>query len=145
MRERLYRSRGDRMLFGVAGGLARYLGLDPSIVRLVWALLVLAGGAGIVLYIVAAIVIPEEPVGGTHAAAPESEASTGFTTGSRVGRSGPTNAPILVGVALVAVGAWLLAERLLPGFDGRLVWPALLIVLGFVMLAGAMRGRSDQG
>ena len=52
------------MLFGVAGGMARYLDIDPSIVRIVWALLVLAGGAGFLLYIVAAIVIPEEPVGG---------------------------------------------------------------------------------
>ena len=58
MSKRLYRSRDDRMLFGVAGGMARYLDIDPSIVRIVWALLVLAGGAGFLLYIVAAIVIP---------------------------------------------------------------------------------------
>src|SRR4051812_45554412 len=62
--ERLYRSRTDRMLFGVAGGMADYLDLDPSLVRLVWALLVLAAGVGLGLYIIAAIVIPEEPVGG---------------------------------------------------------------------------------
>lgn len=59
MRERLYRSRDERMLFGVAGGMARYFGLDPAIVRLVWFLLFLAGGAGALLVIVAAIVIPE--------------------------------------------------------------------------------------
>ena len=53
------------MLFGVAGGMARFLDLDPSIVRIVWALLAIAGGAGILLYIVAAIVIPEPgPSGG---------------------------------------------------------------------------------
>src|SRR5689334_7140903 len=56
---RLYRSRDERMLFGVAGGMARYVDIDPSIVRIIWALLVLAGGAGLLLYIVAAIVIPE--------------------------------------------------------------------------------------
>ncbi len=61
MRERLYRSRTDRVLFGVAGGMADWLDVDPSVVRLVWALLVLFGGAGLLLYIVAAIVIPEEP------------------------------------------------------------------------------------
>src|SRR5215212_2227487 len=61
MRERLYRSREDRMLFGVAGGMADWLDLDPAIVRLVWALLILAGGVGLLLYIVAAIVIPEAP------------------------------------------------------------------------------------
>jgi phage shock protein C len=61
MRERLYRSRTDRILFGVAGGFADWLDVDPALVRLVWALLVFAGGAGLLLYLVAAIVIPEEP------------------------------------------------------------------------------------
>jgi phage shock protein C len=59
--ERLYRSRTDRVLFGVAGGMADWLDVDPSVVRLVWAILVLFGGAGLLLYIVAALVIPEEP------------------------------------------------------------------------------------
>lgn len=62
MHERLYRSRDDRMLFGVAGGMADWLDIDPAIVRIVWALLIFAAGTGILLYIVAAIVIPEEPL-----------------------------------------------------------------------------------
>ncbi|MEZ0241124.1 MAG: PspC domain-containing protein, partial [Chloroflexota bacterium] len=62
MHERLYRSRDDRMIFGVAGGMADWLDVDPAIVRIVWALLIFAGGAGLLLYIVAAIVIPEEPL-----------------------------------------------------------------------------------
>jgi phage shock protein C len=61
VRERLYRSRDDRVLFGVAGGMAEWLDIDPAVVRLVWALLVVFGGAGLILYIIAAIVIPEEP------------------------------------------------------------------------------------
>lgn len=61
MRERLYRSRTDRVLFGVAGGMADWLDVDPSVVRLVWAILVLFGGAGLLLYIICALVIPEEP------------------------------------------------------------------------------------
>ena len=43
MREPLYRSRSDRMLFGVAGGMARYFDIDASVVRIIWALLVIAG------------------------------------------------------------------------------------------------------
>ena len=85
MRERLYRSREDRMLFGVAGGMARYFNLDPSIVRIVWALLVLAGGAGLLLYVVAAIVIPEAPLGapeGTvHGAAAPADAGSAASAG----------------------------------------------------------------
>jgi len=60
MTDRLYRSRDDRMLAGVAGGLAEMWDADPSLVRLVWALLVIfTGGIALVVYIVMAIVVPE--------------------------------------------------------------------------------------
>jgi phage shock protein C len=61
MRDRLYRSRDDRVLFGVCGGIADWLDLDPSLVRIVFALLVITGGIGFLLYIIMAIVVPEEP------------------------------------------------------------------------------------
>lgn len=61
MTDRLYRSRRDRMLAGVAGGLAEMWDADPSLVRIVWALLVIfTGGIAFVVYIVMAIVVPEE-------------------------------------------------------------------------------------
>ena len=61
MNERLYRSNGDRMIAGVAGGLAERLRLDPSLVRIIWVLLVpLTGGVAFLVYIVMAIVVPEE-------------------------------------------------------------------------------------
>ncbi len=61
MRDRLYRSRDDRVLFGVCGGVADWLDLDPSLVRIVFALLFITGGIGFLLYIIMAIVVPEEP------------------------------------------------------------------------------------
>src|SRR3954449_818853 len=58
----LYRSRDDRMLAGVAGGLADLWDADPSLIRILWALLVIpTGGIALVVYIVMAIVVPEEP------------------------------------------------------------------------------------
>lgn len=61
--KKIYRSSRDRMLCGVCGGLGDYLGLDPTIIRLVWALLA-CSGAGFFVYIVAAIIIPQEIPGG---------------------------------------------------------------------------------
>jgi phage shock protein PspC (stress-responsive transcriptional regulator) len=59
--ERLYRSVDDRVLAGVAGGLADRLGIDPALVRIVWALLgIFSGGIFVLIYIVMAIVVPEE-------------------------------------------------------------------------------------
>jgi len=63
MREkRLYRSRDDRVLAGVCSGLGKYLDVDPVIIRLIWAATILLAGAGIFLYIIAWIIIPEEPL-----------------------------------------------------------------------------------
>jgi len=60
--DRLYRSRDDRMLAGVAAGVAENLDADPSIIRIAWALLtIFTGGIALVVYIVMAIVVPEDP------------------------------------------------------------------------------------
>jgi phage shock protein PspC (stress-responsive transcriptional regulator) len=60
---RLYRSRTDRMVGGVLGGLAEYLGWDPTLLRIAYVLLTVVGGfwSGVVVYVIAQIIIPEEP------------------------------------------------------------------------------------
>ena len=60
--KRLYRSRNDRMISGVAAGLGEYLGIDPTVVRLLFLLGLLAGGSTVPIYIVMMIVVPEEPL-----------------------------------------------------------------------------------
>ena len=78
------------MLFGVAGGMARYLDIDPSIVRIVWALLTIAGGAGLLLYIVAAVVIPEAPVGWSPSSPSGSQDASGpAASGAASSTGGP--------------------------------------------------------
>lgn len=59
--KRLYRSTDDRMFAGVCGGIAEYLDVDPTLVRLVFAALTLMGGPGIIAYLVLMLVVPEEP------------------------------------------------------------------------------------
>jgi phage shock protein C len=163
VRERLYRSRDDRMLFGVAGGMAEWLDLDPAIVRLVWALLILAGGVGLLLYIVAAIVIPEEPY---IAAAPGAPGDPGMADGPasgmaagtatsarqarwearqarRAARRGSGNPGIVFGLILVVLGSWFLLDRYVPALDLSWFMPGALIVIGLVLVVGAM-GRSGQ-
>jgi phage shock protein C len=61
--KRLYRSRTNRQLQGVCGGLGEYFNVDPTLVRLVLIALSLAGGPGFILYILLWAVVPEEPVG----------------------------------------------------------------------------------
>ncbi|MBQ8802863.1 MAG: PspC domain-containing protein [Tyzzerella sp.] len=61
MKKRLYKSTTDKKLDGVCGGIAEYFNIDSTIVRLALVLFCLAGGSGILAYIIAAIVIPREP------------------------------------------------------------------------------------
>ena len=61
MEKKLTRSRTDRTIFGVCGGIARYLNVDPTIVRLIWALVSLfSAGLGFIGYLVSALIIPDE-------------------------------------------------------------------------------------
>ena len=60
MNKKLYRSSTNRMLAGVCAGIAEYLNMDPTIIRVIWALVGLSG-AGIVAYLICALIIPEKP------------------------------------------------------------------------------------
>ena len=60
MDKKLYRNTANKMIAGVCSGLAEYLNIDPTIVRLIWALVGLSG-AGLVAYLIAALIIPEKP------------------------------------------------------------------------------------
>jgi phage shock protein C len=71
--KRLIRLQDDRMIFGVAAGLARYLNIDPVIIRLLFVLLTLAGGHGILIYLVLAIIMPQETAPSAKAAAFDEE------------------------------------------------------------------------
>ena len=58
MSQKLYRSEDNRMIAGVCGGLAEYLNIDPSIVRLIFVLIILYGGSGLLVYLILWIILP---------------------------------------------------------------------------------------
>ena len=121
------------MIAGIAGGVAHYLGVDPVLVRLAFVALVLAGGAGVLAYIVAWFIIPEEPVDWAatrQAASPPNRPAPG---------TGGTGARIIVGAVLIGIGGLLLLEWAFPSLDD-IFWPLLLIAGGAGLLVyGAQR------
>jgi phage shock protein C len=120
----LRRSRDDQVIAGVAGGLGRYLGVDPVVVRIAFVVLALFGGSGIVAYIVGWLVIPEERAGDPHE--PDGTGSPGTASSVNPGS-------VVVGIVLVTVGGLLLLDQVLPGFRS-LLGPLLLIALGVAVL-----------
>jgi phage shock protein C len=167
MNRRLYRSRHDSVLGGVAGGVAEYLDVDPSIVRIIWAILaIVTGGLFLLLYIVMWIVVPESPyagpmpgagVAGMPASPPPPVAGEGDTpppvAPAEPGAAAPawgaappprhrprgSNGALIFGLILIGAGIWFLIDQYLPAFDRRFVWPVALVALGLVLLLVAMR------
>lgn len=61
MNKRLYKSSTNKTLCGVCGGIGEYFNIDPTLIRLAWIIFSLAGGSGVLAYIIAALIIPEAP------------------------------------------------------------------------------------
>lgn len=120
---KLVRSREDRVIAGVAGGLGAYFGIDPILFRIGFVLLVIAGaGSGLVLYLIAWLVLPE------------GEADTRRPAAGGAGG-------VLLGGILVAVGLFWLADTIFPSL-GEYVGPVGLVLLGAALLWGG--GRRDR-
>lgn len=121
----LRRSRDDRVIGGVCGGLGRYLGVDPVLLRIALVILAIAGGGGILIYGVAWVLIPAERDGEDLGAA-------------RPGSADATR--LIVGGLLIAVGTILLLNLSLPRV-GRYVWPLALIAVGVAVVIQASASR----
>lgn len=138
MSDRLYRSRRDRIFAGVCGGLAERLGADPSLVRIAWVVLALGTAVlpFLVLYVVMALVVPEEPAGAEAGGAP-SGAGPGPAPS---GRARGEDLSLLFGAALVVLGLVFLVERWFSiRVDWGLVWPTALVVIGLLLVLQAVR------
>jgi phage shock protein PspC (stress-responsive transcriptional regulator) len=154
---RLRRSRRERVLFGVCGGLGEYFEIDPVLIRVAFVLISLAGGAGILAYLILAVVLPEEGALAepgqaglrrnveslrTNAGEIAGDLRAGFqgNSGVSVDEAGerPASAgrsPQLIGLLLIGLGLLFLANTF--GWFGwwswRQFWPVVLIVLGLAI------------
>lgn len=112
---RLCRSKNDQVIAGVCGGLGHYFGIDPVLVRIGFVALAFAGGAGILIYILAAIIMPE--------AKPDEDVPRSEVIHMGQGK-------LIFGGLLVAIGAILLLKEIVPWFSDQVIWATILIALG---------------
>ncbi|MBN1299625.1 MAG: PspC domain-containing protein [Melioribacteraceae bacterium] len=144
MKDRLYRARIGRVLGGVAAGLAKYLNLDPILVRVILIIVALLNGIGIILYIILWIIIPEEPIEQAFNMGPSSNEKD-KTPGQRqdekfnefekqfAGKTGG-NGRTVVGIVLIGLGIIFLLENLIPYFEFEDLLPLALIGIGVALL-----------
>ena len=137
-RRSLYRCRHDRRIAGVAAGVAEFFDLDPTLVRLVWFLSIFFGGFGLLLYIVMAIIVPNEPLSEEELAAPADAGSPH----RHAGRSGNGGLGLtFVGLALILFGGLALANTFFVdwGYSGTFLWPGFILAIGVLLVAAAFR------
>lgn len=161
--KRLYRSRSNNIIGGVCGGLAEYLDIDPTIVRLAWMLSAFAGGLGLLAYIAAWLIIPPHPEyrrdDDWHWAnrvrqdgEPKEVSSDVDPTGDELigppapgtnltrNRAERDHGPKTLGLILVLLGGFLLLRNLLPWWGWGRFWPLALVLLGAWIIVTAVRG-----
>ena len=129
--KKLYRLRKDKILGGVCGGLGHYFNIDPVIVRALWVAAFLLGGVGFLAYIIAWIIIPEEPVDIVE------------TQSSAIAQTAhPLSTEILIGAFLIIFGIMALGGSL-GWFTWHTFWkiaiPAIVVMAGLFVLIYAIK------
>ena len=128
---RLERSRDDRVIAGVCGGLGEYLGVDAVLIRIAALVLVFAGGAGLLLYGIGWIAMPEAEEG----EAGEEGATDGTPPAVTIGG---TSGAVVLGLVFVVLGAFFLVDEIWSDFLAwKYVWPIALIAVGAAVLVRA--------
>ena len=154
MAKKLYRSTTDKMLGGVAGGLAEYFDIDSTLVRVLFIVVVFLGGGGIIAYIILWIVVPQKPYeipkNTFNQSPPESERGSNFSStesksdsfsmsngGAVSSMTHSGNKQIWVAIILMVIGSLLLLDNIFPRFDFDHYWPVILIGIGIGLLLKA--------
>jgi len=131
MDKKLYRSSNDKVLAGVCGGIGEYFAVDSVIIRLLWVVFTLMGGAGLIAYIIAAIIVPENPVGG--------HLENNYTRSEDSGygaerKDGSRNTSIVLGAILLLFGGFVLIKDFIPWIPRDAFLAAILIGLGIFFI-----------
>jgi phage shock protein C len=130
MPRRLYRSNKDRFLAGVCGGLAEYFDTDPLLMRIIFILLTLSGGLGILLYLIAWLIIPPKP------STTQAEEPPHMNSGQNENRKGKRTG-MLLGTFLIVLGiGFLLHNYGLFHLKFSVIWPLILIAIGIKLIIG---------
>jgi phage shock protein C len=154
MAKKLYRSTTDKMLGGVAGGLAEYFDIDSTLIRVLFIVIVFLGGGGIIAYIILWIVVPQKPYeipksffdkssSGDSNKTEFQRSATGSeefnvnTSGTASIESKTNTRQLWIAIILIVIGGLLLLNNIFPGFHFNHYWPLILIGIGFGLLLKA--------
>lgn len=138
MVKKLYRSRKDSIISGVCGGIAEYFEIDPTLVRLLAILIVFLGGIGVIAYIIAWIIIPQNPdqnIEDTQDYSQDEKENINLEAKQK------NNTHIWGGLILVFLGLFFLLRSFYPRFILVRFWPVILIIGGLILIVQSLSKR----
>lgn len=150
-KKKLYRSKKNRIIGGICGGIAEYFDIDPVLIRIIAVLTIFANGIGIIAYIIAWIIIPQNPEpeqvskkekGGLREKAEE----IAQNIGEEIRKESDNNrkrSRAVGGLILLGLGGLFLINNFLPRFNFGRLWPLILIIVGLAILAGSLKGKTQ--
>jgi phage shock protein C len=136
MERRLYKSRENRKIAGVCGGIGEYFDIDPVIVRLLVVIFTLAGGAGLIGYIIAAIIIPERDGNKYSNTYNYEDSSPDYDNmgNSDSNKKSNGNSMMVFGVILLLLGAFVVLRSFVPWVSRELILATGLIAIGLYFI-----------
>ncbi|MCX6252754.1 MAG: PspC domain-containing protein [Bacteroidetes bacterium] len=156
---RLYRSTTDKKIGGVCGGLAEYFDIDPLLIRLLFVIVALVGGGGVLLYIILWIITPEKPFAlnqpGAYSEpipkqdpyerpATPPEPAPAEKPAYKVTKAPRSRGSLIGALVLITLGVLFLADEFIPRLSFGDLWPVILIVIGIGLLANSMSKRRNN-
>lgn len=144
---KLFRSRKERVIGGVCGGVAEYFNIDPVWVRIAWALAIFVKGLGLVAYALCWILIPERDWSPAEAPSAESPGAGGGPGNEGAGPAAEaagkssfmglsdSRPRTIIGIVLIVLGCIFGAIAFVPFLNEQAFWAMVLIVLGVVLIA----------
>ncbi len=142
MTKRLYRSRKEKIIAGVAGGIAQYLEIDPVFLRIAFVCLIFFHGAGIIIYFVSALIIPKEEL--FLSEQPEEEKQNREIEKQVEKAKRKSYREKIVGAILIILGVIFLADNLLIDIDFENIFPLCLIALGAWMVYNTFKKDKEN-
>lgn len=135
--KRLYRDENNKVVAGVAAGMAHYFEVDPVLVRLIFVALAFANGLGVLAYLILWLVVPSEAqleLSGEEAMRANLDSMRERARGLGDRLRGAPQGTVLVGILLVLVGGLFLLDSILPWVHMGMLWPLALIAIGAFLL-----------
>ncbi len=156
--KRLYRNTSEKVIAGVCSGLGEYFILDPLLIRLIFVVLTLAAGGGLLFYIILWIAMPERPVihnqqentpvmenptpHEEESARPAENPQPSNPVETKPGQRKRGN--LIGGLVLITLGVLFLADEFIPNIDFGDLWPVLLVVIGIGLLVKGVSGKKQH-